>query len=132
MRYRAKAVCAPKNFDIEGGGREDTCLYEAASKPHGKDQLWQEAKQKCRLNDDDIAIAKRMNISPKSLIKNIPSKSEPWKAPVKDWLRSLDEKARDKAEKKAKRKATVMRAKEQVPETQSAPKDSDAAKKNGK
>lgn len=94
--------------------------------------MWQEAKQKCRLNDDDIAIAKRMNISPKSLIKNIPSKSEPWKAPVKDWLRSLDEKARDKAEKKAKRKATVTRVKEQVPETQSVPKDSDAAKMNGK
>ena len=54
------------------------------------DQLWKEAKQRCRLNDDDIAIAKRLNINPKSLIKNIPNKSEPWKAPVKDWIRSLD------------------------------------------
>lgn len=70
----------------------------------GNDQMWKEAKQRCQLNDDDIAIAKRLNISPKSLIKNIPNKSEPWKAPVKDWLRSLDEKARVAAEKKARRK----------------------------
>jgi len=29
---------------------------------------------------------------PRSLIKNIPSKSEPWKAPVKDWLREIEAK----------------------------------------
>ena len=26
------------------------------------------------------------------LIKNIPNKSEPWKAPVKDWLHEIDAK----------------------------------------
>ena len=54
------------------------------------DQMWKDAKQKCRLNDDDIAIAKRLGINPRSLIKNIPNKSELWKAPVKDWLRAMD------------------------------------------
>lgn len=48
------------------------------------DQLWQEAKKCCRLDDEDIALAKRLGLNPRSLIKNIPSKSEPWKAPVKD------------------------------------------------
>ena len=47
---------------------------------------------------------------------------------MKDWLRSLDEKARDKAEKKAKRNAAVTQAKEQVPETQSVPGNPDRAK----
>lgn len=49
------------------------------------DQLWQEAKKRCRLDDEDIALAKRLGLNPRSLIKNIPSKSEPWKTPVKDW-----------------------------------------------
>ncbi len=68
------------------------------------DQQWNEAKTKCLLNDEDIAIAKRLGINPKSLIKNIPNKSEPWKAPVKDWLHELDAKAQNKSEQKKKRK----------------------------
>ena len=48
--------------------------------------MWAEAKKKCRLNSEDIALAKRLGLNPRSLIKNIPNKSEPWKAPVKDWL----------------------------------------------
>lgn len=70
------------------------------------DQLWQEAKQKCRLNDDDIAIAKGLGLNPRSLIKNIPNKSEPWKAPVKIWLHEMDEKQRKKTEQKQRRKQT--------------------------
>ena len=45
---------------------------------------------------------------PRSLIKNIPSKNELWKAPVKDWLQELDEKATEKAEKKRKRKENAQ------------------------
>ena len=56
------------------------------------DELWAEAKKKCRLNQEDIALAKRLGLNPRSLIKNIPSKSEPWKAPVKDWLHEMDDK----------------------------------------
>lgn len=64
------------------------------------EQLWQEAKKKCRLNDEDIARAKRLGLNPKSLIKNIPSRSEPWKAPVKDWLIEIEEKRNHKTKKK--------------------------------
>ena len=56
------------------------------------EQQWAEAKQKCHLNNEDIALAKRLGLNPRSLIKNIPSKSEPWKAPVKDWLHEIDAK----------------------------------------
>ena len=55
-------------------------------------ELWAECKKKCRLNDDDIALAKRLGLNPRSLIKNIPNKSESWKAPVKDWLREMEAK----------------------------------------
>ncbi len=68
------------------------------------DQQWQEAKQKCRLNDEDIALAKRWGMNPRSLIKNIPSKSELWKAPVKDWLHAIDEKSQKKAAQKERRR----------------------------
>lgn len=68
------------------------------------DEMWQDAKKKCRLNDDDIALAKNLGLNPRSLIKNIPSKSEPWKAPVKDWLHEMDEKRQKKASQKQKRK----------------------------
>lgn len=67
--------------------------------------MWAEAKKKCRLNSEDIALAKRLGLNPRSLIKNIPNKSEPWKAPVKDWLREIDEKRQKKAAQKQKRKA---------------------------
>ena len=68
------------------------------------EQLWQEAKKKCRLNNDDIALAKRLGLNPRSLIKNIPNKSEPWKAPVKDWLHEIDEKRQKKSAQKQRRK----------------------------
>lgn len=68
------------------------------------EQQWNEAKTKCRMNDEDIAIAKRLGINPKSLLKNIPNKSEPWKTPVKDWLHELDAKAQNKSEQKKERK----------------------------
>ena len=52
-------------------------------------KLWAECKKKCRLNKEDIELAKKLGLNPRSLIKNIPSKSQPWKAPVKDWLREI-------------------------------------------
>ena len=62
------------------------------------DQLWQEAKKRSRLDDKD------MGLNPRSLIKNIPSKSEPWKAPVKDWLHEIEAKRSKKAEQKQRRR----------------------------
>jgi hypothetical protein len=70
------------------------------------DALWQEAKKKCRLNDEDIKIAKELGLNPKSLIKNIPNKSEQWKAPVSVWLRDMQEKRQEKSLQKLKRKET--------------------------
>ena len=68
------------------------------------EQLWQEAKRKCRLNVEDINRAKRLGLNPRSLMKNIPNKSEPWKAPVGVWLCEIEEKREKKAELKRRRK----------------------------
>ena len=53
---------------------------------------WADAKARCGLTDDDIRMAKELGMSPYSLIKNIPSRSQQWKAPVKEWVRDLYQK----------------------------------------
>ena len=68
------------------------------------DELWKKAKAKCRLNMEDIERAKRLGLNPKSLMKNVPNKSEQWKAPVSIWLREIEEKRDKKAAQKQKRR----------------------------
>ena len=67
-------------------------------------QLWDEAKRKCKLGEEEIRMAKEMGLNPKSLIKNIPNKSEQWKAPVKEWIHDMYDKRQEKSRKKAERK----------------------------
>jgi hypothetical protein len=59
------------------------------SKPFKHDPQWAKAKQICRLNMEDIRMAKELGMSPKSLMKNNPNPSERWKLPVKHWIREL-------------------------------------------
>lgn len=53
------------------------------------DAAWAEAKRRCRLSVHDLEMAKALGFQPKSLLKNIPSPSQPWKMPVGEWVRSL-------------------------------------------
>jgi hypothetical protein len=53
---------------------------------------WAEAQRRCRLSDVALAMAKELGLAPKSLVKNIPNRSEPWKAPVEDWVVRLHQK----------------------------------------
>ena len=73
-----------------------------------RDKLWVEAKSRCRLNNEDIRMAKEMGLNPRNLIKNIPSKSQPWKSPVKVWIREMYEKRQKKAATKKARKEQAM------------------------
>lgn len=43
-------------------------------------------------------------MNPKSMIKNVPSKSEQWKAPVSVWIREIQEERKEKSLQKQKRK----------------------------
>ena len=38
---------------------------------------WQEARRRCGLSDEDVRMAKELGFRPRSLLKNIPSKSQP-------------------------------------------------------
>ena len=73
-----------------------------------KQELWDEAKKKCRISEEEIRMAKEIGLNPKSLIKNIPNKKEQWKAPVKIWIREMYEERQEKAEKKKKRKSQII------------------------
>ena len=69
-----------------------------------KDQLWVEAKSRCRLSNEAVNMAKEMGLNPKSLIKNIPSSAQQWKAPVEEWVRDMYDKRQEKARRKAEQK----------------------------
>ncbi len=67
-----------------------------------REEEWGEAKRRCRLNAETLRMAKELGLNPRSLIRNIPSNSQPWKAPVADWIREL---YRKREEKVARRQA---------------------------
>jgi hypothetical protein len=51
------------------------------------------------LSDEAIKMAKEMGLNPLSLIKNIPNKSQLWKAPVEEWVRDMYEERKVKSKK---------------------------------
>lgn len=57
-----------------------------------KQAVWAEAKRLCNLSTEEVRMAKELGFQPKSLIKNRPSPTQQWKAPVRDWIRDLYEK----------------------------------------
>ena len=64
-----------------------------------RDADWVKAKRLCGLSAEDVRMAKELGVGPRSLITNIPSPREPWKAPVREWVRELYRRRREKAEK---------------------------------
>jgi hypothetical protein len=54
-----------------------------------RDAEWAQAKRLCRLSANDVRMAKQLGLRPRSLIKNIPSPHQRWKAPVREWVREL-------------------------------------------
>lgn len=81
-----------------------------------KEAEWAEAKKKCRLNVETLHMAKEMGLNPRSLIKNIPSKSQQWKAPVHIWIREMYEKRQIKAQKKKLAKNESAQNQKEQPE----------------
>ncbi len=69
-----------------------------------RDAEWAEAKKKCCLNLETLQMAKEMGLNPKSLIKNIPNKSEQWKSPVSEWIQEMYAKRKAKTLKKLSKK----------------------------
>ncbi len=63
------------------------------SKPNGpgkkgqpafkRDEKWAKAKTLCRLNQEDVAKAKKLGLAPETLLQNIPSPEDRWKSSLK-------------------------------------------------
>lgn len=70
-----------------------------------REAVWADAKRRCRLNDETVRMAKELGISPEGLIRNIPDRTQQWKAPVHVWIRELYEKSLRKQAAKRARKA---------------------------
>lgn len=58
-------------------------------KRRSNENPWARAKRLCRLSARHIEMAKQLGMNPKKLPKLIPSKSQQWKAPVRDFLEDL-------------------------------------------
>jgi hypothetical protein len=50
---------------------------------------WPEAKKLCRLNANDIEMAKKLGFQPDTLVRAIPGRKDKWKLPVKGWVHEL-------------------------------------------
>ena len=74
-----------------------------------REDEWKEVKKRCKVGDETVRMAKELGINPKTMIKNIPSKAEKWKAPVDVWIREMYDKIKEKSAKKAKAKAKRLR-----------------------
>jgi len=74
-----------------------------------KTAAWEDAKEKCKLNAEILTMAKEMGLNPRSLIKNIPNKSEQWKEPVSVWIQGMYEERQAKSNKKRALKEQKMK-----------------------
>jgi hypothetical protein len=50
---------------------------------------WPEAIRLCRLNRNDVEMAKKLGFRPDTLIRARPGANEKWKLPVNRWVREL-------------------------------------------
>ncbi len=50
---------------------------------------WPEAIKLCRLNRNDVEMAKRLGFRPDTLVRARPDPKQKWKLPVNDWVRDL-------------------------------------------
>ena len=58
-----------------------------------RDADWARARKLCRLSGEEVRMARDLGLNPRKLVKNIPSPSQRWKLPVRDWVRELYRKA---------------------------------------
>jgi hypothetical protein len=50
---------------------------------------WPDAKRLCRLNVNDVEMAKALGFRPDALVRAVPNPKQKWKQPVKEWVHEL-------------------------------------------
>ena len=94
------ATLAARRTRDHAGGNRQVVGRQLMGKKLDQQQLWAEAQRRCRLSDEAVRMAKELGIGPRSLIKNIPARTQQWKSPVEDWVRDLYDQRRRKAARK--------------------------------
>ena len=88
-----------------------------SKKKNKKNPEWAKAKKLCRLSQEEVAMAQRLGFTPRALIGNIPSPTQRWKAPVKEWVRDLyDEKFPGEVQSRMRSEAKKPAKDESVPD----------------
>jgi hypothetical protein len=88
-------------LEAEERGAAERGVMTRTNKP-GQEQRWAEAQRRCRLSDEAVRMAKELGLNPRSLIKNIPSPKQRWKAPVEDWVRDIYRRRHDAKPRRGK------------------------------
>jgi hypothetical protein len=94
------ATLAARRTRDHAGGNRQVVGRQLMGKKLDQQQLWAEAQRRCRLSDEAVRMAKELGIGPRSLIKNIPARTQQWKSPVEDWVRDLYDQRQRKAARK--------------------------------
>jgi len=74
------------------------------------DKAWAEAARRCRLSPADVRMAKELGFKPRSMLKNLPSPQQPWKAPVAEWVRELYAKRQRRSDQRRQRREKAQEA----------------------
>jgi len=81
------------------------------------DKTWAEAARRCRLSPADVRMAKELGFKPSSLLRNLPSLQQPWKAPVAEWVRELYAKRQRRSEQRRRRREKAQEEMDNLPNT---------------
>ena len=57
--------------------------------PSSKDEAWNDAKNRYKLTDEHIRMAKELGLNPKKFNSYAPNKQEPWKEPLPDFIEEI-------------------------------------------
>jgi hypothetical protein len=81
-----------------------------AEKKVAMDKAWAEAARSSRLSAADVRMAKELGFKPRSLLKNVPSPQQPWKAPVAECVHDLYAKRQRRSEQRRHRRNRAQEA----------------------
>ena len=57
--------------------------------PKHMQEEWNEVKKRYHLSDRQVAMAREMGMNPRKFGKIMPNRSEPWKAPIGEFIECL-------------------------------------------
>src|ERR1700728_3288214 len=69
--------------------KEIACVLRWSMGKKPQQHSWPEAVKLCRLNRNDVEMAKKLGFRPDTLVRARPGPKNKWKLPVNQWVREL-------------------------------------------